>query len=417
MNKISAFTGYQKFIILVSALTQFTVVLDFMVLSPLGDFLMKSLTITPAKFGIVVSAYAFSAGISGILAAGFADKYDRKKLLLFFYIGFILGTLFCGLANSFTALLMARIFTGIFGGVIGSIGLAIVTDLFEVNQRGRVMGFIQMSFAASQILGIPIGLYFANIWGWHAPFFMIVILASLVALAMFFKMNPVNEHLKIKSERNAFRHLLHVLFRRDYRIGYLATSVLPLGGYLLMPFGSAYLINNIQISPAQLPLVFLFTGISSILVMPLIGKLSDRFNKFAVFTAGSILSTIMVLYYTQLNPVPVWHVVIVNMIMFAGIMGRIIPATTLNTTIPDLQDRGAFMSLSSSLQQMAGGIASVCAGYIISQKDKMSPLEHYPLLGMVVSIAILSGILFTWRVYKMAMNKAALTAGQNSPNE
>ena len=157
------FTGYEKLVIALLAVTQFTVVLDFMVMSPLGDILMKSLDINPKQFGIAVSSYAFSAGISGLLAAGFADKYDRKKLLLFFYTGFILGTLFCALAPTYELLVAARIITGLFGGVIGSIGMAIITDIFPIDQRGRVMGVVQMGFAASQVLGIPIGLYLANL--------------------------------------------------------------------------------------------------------------------------------------------------------------------------------------------------------------------------------------------------------------
>ncbi|HTM98275.1 MAG TPA: MFS transporter, partial [Pedobacter sp.] len=163
-------TGYQKFVIFILAITQFTVILDFMVMSPLGDMLMKSLTLKPSAFGFAVSAYAFSAGISGLLTAGFADRFDRKKLFLFFYIGFIGGTIFCGLANTYAELVAARIITGLFGGVIGSISMAIITDLFDLNQRGRVMGFIQMGFGGSQVLGVPIGLYLANAWGWEAPF-------------------------------------------------------------------------------------------------------------------------------------------------------------------------------------------------------------------------------------------------------
>ena len=166
----SVFTHYQVFIVAVLSFLQFTIVLDFMVLSPLGALLMEQLSITPGQFGWVVSAYAFSAGASGLLTAGFADKFDRKKLLLFFYAGFMLGTVFCALAPNYQYLLIARVVTGIFGGVIGSISFAIITDLFKLEVRGRVMGFVQMSFAASQVLGLPIGLVLANAYGWHAPF-------------------------------------------------------------------------------------------------------------------------------------------------------------------------------------------------------------------------------------------------------
>src|SRR5882757_10256001 len=171
------FTPYQAFVVFILTITQFTVILDFMIMSPLGDILMKSFSLKPAQFGIAVSAYAFSAGISGLLTAGFADRYDRKKLLLFFYTGFIAGTLLCGIANTYPLLVGARIITGLFGGVIGSISMAIVADLFDLQHRGRVMGFMQMGFGASQVLGIPIGLYLANLWGWHAPFLWVGVMA------------------------------------------------------------------------------------------------------------------------------------------------------------------------------------------------------------------------------------------------
>src|SRR5436190_22510459 len=191
------FTSYQVLVILLLAFTQFTVVLDFMVMSPLGDMLMKSMSLTTSQFGAAVSAYAFSAGISGLLTAGFADRFDRKKLLLFFYVGFILGTLLCGITNSYPMLLAARIVTGLFGGVIGSISMAIVADLFPLAKRGRVMGYLQMGFGASQVLGIPIGLFIANVWGWQSSFLAIVVLASAIWLTIMLRLEPINKHLKV----------------------------------------------------------------------------------------------------------------------------------------------------------------------------------------------------------------------------
>src|ERR1700680_2105670 len=187
----SPFSTYQKFAIFILAITQFTVILDFMVMSPLGDILMKSLNLKPSHFGLAVSAYAFSAGFSGLLTAGFADKYDRKKLLLFFYIGFIAGTFLCGIATSYPLLVGARIITGLFGGVIGSISMAIIADLFDLQQRGRVVGFVQMGFGASQVLGIPIGLYLANTWGWHAPFLWVAGMAIIIAVLIAVKLQPL----------------------------------------------------------------------------------------------------------------------------------------------------------------------------------------------------------------------------------
>lgn len=396
--KKTSFTGYEKLVIALLAVTQFTVVLDFMVMSPLGDILMKSLEINPKQFGIAVSSYAFSAGISGLLAAGFADKYDRKKLLLFFYVGFIIGTLFCALAPNYELLVAARIFTGLFGGVIGSIGMAIITDIFAIEQRGRVMGVVQMGFAASQVLGIPIGLYLANLWGWHSPFLMIVGLSIIIALAIMQGLKPVDKHLALKTERNVFEHFRHVLSSKNYQIAFAGTALLSVGGFLMMPFGSAFAINNLKITQDDLPLIYMITGIASLIIMPIVGRLSDKFDKFKVFAFGTGWAIVMTVIYTNLPPVPLWSILIINILLFAGIMSRMIPSTSLMTAIPQMQDRGAFMSINSSLQQIAGGIASIVAGFIIVQKDRYSPLENYPTLG-VISVVIM--LICLWLVYKV----------------
>lgn len=403
--EIPPFTGHQKFIIALLALLQFTIILDFMVISPLGDILMKTLDMTTANFGFAVSAYAFSAGVSGLLAAGFADRFDRKKMLIFFYTGFIIGTVFCALSTSYLTLLAARIVTGLFGGVIGSVSLAIVTDLFVVHQRGRVMGYIQMAFATSQILGIPVGLYFANHWGWHSSFLMIAGLGVLIVISIILKMQPIDKHLALQSDKNAFLHLWHTLTNKRYQVGFAAIAFLSVGGFMLQPFGSAFLINNINISQEQLPMVFFFTGLSVFFIMPLIGKLSDKVSKFRLFTIGSIISIIMVVIYTNLDPIPLWEIVVINMILFMGIMSRMIPATTLNTSVPEMKDRGAYMAITASLQQIAGGIAAVCAGYIVHQQTKSSPLEHYDTLGYVIAAVTLCSIFFIWRVDRLIQPK------------
>lgn len=404
MSKNSAekikFTSYQKLVILILALTQFTVVLDFMVMSPLGDLLMKSMKITPSQFGIVVSSYAFSAGISGFLTAGFADKFDRKKLLLFFYIGFIVGTLLCGLVTSYPLLVAARIVTGIFGGVISSISMAIVADLFHFNQRGRVMGFLQMGFGISQILGIPISLYFANKWGWQSPFFMIVGLAMLISMVGIIFLKPVKEHLALQKD-NALVHLWKTIKNRDYRIAYLATAFLSMGGFLMMPWGSTFSVNNLGISQEQLPILFMIAGISTLAIMPVIGIISDKINKFTLFTIASLWMIVTVLIYTHLVPMPFWIIVSVNVLMMIGIMARMVPSQALTASVPQMKDRGAFMSVNSSLQQMAGGFAAVLGGMIVVQKDNDSPLERFDILGYTVLVAILINIFLTYRVNKM----------------
>jgi predicted MFS family arabinose efflux permease len=399
------FTSYQKFVIFILAVTMFSVVLDFMIMSPLGDMLMKVLALKPSQFGVAVSGYAFSAGISGLLTAGFADKFDRKKLLLFFYTGFIVGTILCALSNSYIMLLAARIITGLFGGVIGSIAMAIIADLFDIHHRGRVMGFVQMGFGASQVLGIPIGLYLANHLGWRAPFALVAIIAALIAILIFLKLKPVTGHLSKQHDRSALRHLLHTFSQKNYRIGFLATAFLSIGGFMMMPFGSAFAINNLKVTQEQLPLLFMVSGCSSLIIMPLIGKLSDRIDKFMLFAIASIWMMIVVIFYTNLSVTPLWLVMIFNVMMMMGILSRMVPSGALTTAIPDMSDRGAFMSINSSLQQIAGGIAAACAGMIVKQKDKYSPLQHYNTLGYVmVGISVLS-VFLLYRVSVMVKKK------------
>jgi predicted MFS family arabinose efflux permease len=395
------FSGYEIFVILLLALTQFTVVLDFMVMSPLGDMLMKSMDLSTTQFGLCVSAYAFSAGISGLLTAGFADRFDRKSLLLFFYIGFIAGTLFCGLADTYPLLLAARIFTGIFGGVIGSISMAIVTDMFVIEKRGRVIGYLQMGFGGSQVLGIPISLYIANHWGWQSPFLMIVVLASLIWLFIVLKLKPVKEHLEIQSERNAIGHLWHTLTLKKYRIGFLATAFLSLGGFMMMPWGSAFAINNLNVTPQQLPFLYMVSGITALIIMPVIGKLSDRFDKFTIFTVASVLLSIVVIIYTNLGPVAFWIVLLMNLGFMIGIMSRMVPAVALSSALPEKHDRGAFMGINSSLQQIAGGIAAAVGGMVVVQKDKFSPLEHYDTLGYIIVFLSIVSIFLILRVSRL----------------
>ncbi len=395
------FTQYQVLVIILLALTQFTVVLDFMVMSPLGDMLIKSMSLSTSQFGFAVSGYAFSAGISGFLTAGFADKFDRKKLLLFFYVGFISGTLFCGLAHTYPMLLAARIITGLFGGVIGSISLAIVADLFPLHQRGRAMGFMQMGFGASQVLGIPISLYIANHWGWQSPFLMIVALATIVWIATMLRLQPIAQHLALKSERTAIAHLWHTIKQREYRLGFLMTALLSLGGFMMMPWGSAFAVNNLNVTYEQLPLLFMVSGLASLIVMPLIGRLSDKLSKVKIFTVAAVSMMVIIVVYTNLTPVPFVYIMLLNILMMTAIMSRIVPAMALVSALPKMQDRGAFMSINSSLQQIAGGIAAGAGGLIVVQETQTSPLRHYNTLGYVIVFIIIANIIQVFRVDKL----------------
>jgi predicted MFS family arabinose efflux permease len=394
------FTPYQKFVVGILAFLQFTIVLDFMVLSPLGAILLEKLGITTKQFGLVVSAYALAAGASGVLCAGFADRYDRKKLLLIFYTGFVLGTVLCGIAPNFHVLLVARIVTGVFAGVVGATSFAIVTDLFPLAMRGRVMGIGQSAFGASQVLGIPIGIALANAWNWHAPFLMIAAIAAIVGVLIAIRMQPVDGHLKAGPRTHPLAHLWKTAASTRYQVGFAATMLLATGGFMMMPFASAFTVHNLGIPLAQLPWIYAVTGVCSIIFGPLIGKLSDRYGKYATFCVASAVAIALVLFYTRLSMIPIWSVMLLNVVLFAAISGRMISASALTSAVPAPADRGAYMSISGSVQQFSGGIASYAAGHIVVQSAS-GKIEHYPRLGMVVAATTLITVGLMYRVYRM----------------
>lgn len=394
---LAPFTPYQKTVIAMLAFLQFAVILDFMLMAPMGALIMPALAMGPKAFGLVVSAYAFSAASSGLLTAGFADRFDRKKLLLFFYGGFVLGTLWCGLAQSFESLLAARIVTGLFGGVIGSIVIAIATDLFAPQMRGRVMGTIQTAFAASQVLGIPLGLYLSNRWNWHVPFLALAAIGMLGGLVVGWRMKPVAGHLSAPQERSPWVHLLHTLTVPRHLLAFATTALLTTGGFMLMPFSSAYTVNNLGISLHSLPTVYVVTGLCTVLAAPLIGRAADRFSKFSVFALGCALSIAMVLIYTNLGPSSLALVILVNAVLFVGIFSRIIPAQALMAAVPVPAQRGAFSAINASVQQLSGGIAAVVSGHIVvSAAD--GRLLHIDTVGFVVVASTLASFAVLWRL-------------------
>jgi predicted MFS family arabinose efflux permease len=403
---LSAFTPYQRVVIGILAFLQFTIVLDFMIISPLGALLLRDLHIAAKQFGLVVSVYAFSAGASGILAAGFADRFDRKKLLLFFYAGFTVGTALCGLAPTYGFLLMARVVTGVFGGVIGSIVMAIVADLFPLQMRGRVMGVVQTSFAASQVLGLPLGFFLATHLGWHAPFLLIVAFNVVAGVFIVAKLRPITGHLALQRDGSPFVHLLRTATKGRHLKAFGTTMLLATGGFMLMPFGSTFTINNIGVSPDSMSLVYLVTGLCTLVAGPFIGRFSDRVGKYPLFVVGSAITIVMVIIYTHLGRTPLPWVIVVNVLLYVGVTSRIISATALISAVPDPASRGAFMAINAALQQFAGGAAAALAGLIVVSTPS-GALERYDVLGWVATGALLVVVILLGRINRMVATPAA----------
>ncbi len=395
----TGFSSYQKFLVALIAFLQFTTILDFLVLSPLGALVMPALNITPAQFGLVVSTYAFSASLSGLLSAGFNDRFDRKKLLLFFYGGFVLGTLLCALARSYHFLLFARIVTGVFGGVIGSIVFAITTDLFDYRVRGRVMGVVQTAFSVCQVVGLPFALLLSNRWGWNAPFLLIVAVSSLVGVLIILYMRPVDAHLKLHPDRSPVHHFLHTVSTPRYLQGFATTGLLTVGGFMILPFASAFTVHNLGIDIERLPLIYMVTGLCSMLAGPLIGRAADTLGKFRVFAFGCGLAVTTVLIFTHLGVTPLSVVMLINVLLFIGVSSRMISASAMISAIPMPADRGSYMSVSSSIQQFSGGIAAAVAGLIVIQQPDGS-LLHFDRIGYALVVSTLISLSLMYRIQR-----------------
>jgi predicted MFS family arabinose efflux permease len=395
------FSSYQKKVMFLIFFVQFAVIVDFMVLAPLGEFVQESLKITEQQYSLIVAAYAFAAFGSALLASLFADKFDRKKLLIFFFTGFIFGTLYCAMATTYTNVLLARLITGFFGGVMSSISFAIVTDLFLLDQRGRAMGGIQMGFGLSQVLGIPLALYIYNVSeNWQLIFYVIVVLAIFILLGVIFWMKPVDQHLKETKKIAPLKHLKNTLLNKLYLRAFAATVLLATGGFMIMPFANSFAINNIKLLEKDLPLFFAIVGVFTFFGSLFSGKLADRMNRITLFGIGTFISIVIVLVYSNLEETNFWVALGLNCILFIGITSRIIPAQAIMTTVPKPEDRGIFMSVNAAIQQLSGGVAAMIAGFIVSEEAGTKRLLNYNVLGVIVAITMTIAFVMFWRMVK-----------------
>lgn len=266
------------------------------------------------------------------------------------------------------------------------------------------MGLLQTAFAASQVMGLPAGLYLTNLWGWHTPFFAIVIVSLLAAAVIVLYMKPLNEHLKLQTDKKAYQHLIHTIRVPSHILAFTLTGLLSMGGFMIMPFGSAFIINNVGIPSEDLPLIYFVTGVVSIFLGPLLGKLSDTIGKMKVFYFGSVLSILMVIIYTNLGITPLYQLILINSVMFVGIFSRMIPSQSLMSAIPDAANRGAFMSVSSSLQSLAGGVGSMVAGSVVIQ-EASGKILHFDVLGYIMTVIAIVCMVMMFYVNRIVQNK------------
>ncbi|TDQ19472.1 putative MFS family arabinose efflux permease [Algoriphagus boseongensis] len=386
MDKPGKFSSYQKLVILGLACLLFTVVLDYMLLPALSGILLYELQLTTQQFGLITSAYALSAGISALLASGYADRFERKSFLLVFYGGFLFGILLCALSPSFPFLLAARVLTGAFGGVMASICFAMVADLFPLSQRGRVTGWIQMAFAASLVIGLPLSLFIASSFSWQMAYGLILSLGILALLMVVVLIRPLGD--SETGFSTPWVHIISNLKKPTYWIVYSANLLIVGGDVIFMTFNAAFLTNNLGLDDSQLPYVYGAVGLTSLLAAPIFGKLADSFGKWPIFAFGTLLSIGAVVVYTAGVIQSFEWIILMHVGLYMGINARMVSATALTTAVPKKSDRGAFLAIDSSIQQVAGGLAAALAGLVIFQTENGS-LLYYPQIGWLMAILML----------------------------
>jgi predicted MFS family arabinose efflux permease len=390
----------ERWLLLILAGIQFTHIMDFMVLTPLGPQFMRLFSISAQEFSLLVSSYMLTAAIVGLFSAFYIDRFDRRTALLWMYGGFGVATLLCALAPNFHVLLITRAIAGAFGGVLGAIVFSIVSDVIPEARRGAAMGLVMSAFGAASVIGVPSGLTVAAIWSWRASFYLLTVLNIAILFGAWRLLPPIIAHLQHVNRPGILEQGKLIFGNQNHLRGFLLVAIMVFGSMSVIPFISAYLVKNVGIKESQLAYVYLSGGFATLFTGRWIGRLSDRYGTTKIFAIVALLSIIPLMVITHL-PVgtPIWFCVFNGTIFFILISGRGVPMNALISTIVAPSLRGSYMSFSNSIQQLSIAAAALVGGAIIGQTHS-GTLAHYGAVGWVAAGATLVAIWLAQRLTK-----------------
>ena len=370
---------------------QFTHMVDFMVMMPLGPQLTQLFGISDAQFGVLISSYTFAAGASGLLASLYIDRFGRKKLLLLLYVLFAASTLACGLAPSYDVLILARIAAGAFGGVLAALTQTIVADVIPFERRGRAMGIVMSSFALATVAGVPLGLFFAAHFSWHVPFFMIAAVCAVLAIGAWLTLPPLADHLLL-TRSSPWSAIQQVVSDPNHLRAFAFTALLMFAGFTVIPYITIYTTANGGLTLQQVPYVYLLGGAATLVTSRWIGRLTDSVGKAKMFYIMASFAAPAVLLVTLSAPLGLWGILFATTLMFIGMNGRMVPGMAVVTSAANPKLRGTFMTLNSSVQSAAMGIATVVGGLVVSRNAEglLQSFWVSAVLGMVATGASLA---------------------------
>ncbi len=391
----------ERSLVLILAAIQFTHIMDFMIMMPLGPQLMRVMHISPYQFGLLVSAYTVTAAAAALAVAFYTDRFDRRQTLLFLYVGFTISTLLCAIAPGYGTLLAARAFAGAFGGVAGAIVHSIIGDAIPEQRRGAATGMIMSAFALSSIIGVPTGLVLAAHYSWRAPFLFLAVVSTLVLVLTWRILPAMRGHIVEGVTHHPLQAMRSVFGNANHRRAFAFMFALMFAGFSVIPFISPYMVANVGLSETDLPYLYFFGGLATVFTSRYIGKLADRHGKKQMFTVIGLISIAPLLITTNLPPVAVWIAICASVLFMVFVSGRFVPAMALVISSVEPRLRGGFMSINSAIQQFGLGAASFLAGSIIGHGAD-GALTNYWLVGLIAVAATLLAIALAWRVRPVA---------------
>jgi predicted MFS family arabinose efflux permease len=387
-------------ILLTLAGIQFTHILDFMIMMPMGPQLRMVFDISDAKFGTLVSSYSFAAGFSGLFAAFYMDRFSRKKLLLFLYTLFAISTLACGLAFNYETLIFARISAGIFGGVLTALSQTIVADIIPQDRRGRAMGIVMSSFSISTVLGVPLGLFLANHFNWQTPFLLIAAISAVLIIIAYKTMPTLREHLVHQKDASALYNFWNTFKNRDHQNTLLFTFIMIFVGFTIIPYITLYMTANTSLNISHIPYIYLCGGLATLISARLIGRATDLYGKVKLFRLLTLITILPVFALTMSEYLPAILIFVVTTLFFIFVSGRMIPAMAITTSACNPKQRGTFMALNSAVQSLGMSSAAFLGGLIIS-RDPQGLIHNYWGNGLV---GICASLFAFWWVGRLRLN-------------
>jgi predicted MFS family arabinose efflux permease len=391
----------ENLLLFILAAINFTHIMDFVVMAPLSPILRDELLISSKQFGFLLSSYTLSAAVAGVVSSFFIDKFDRRNSLLFLYAGFTISNFACAISNDYYTFMAARILAGGFGGVLGSVIFSILGDVIPQERRGKATGIVMSAFSAASVVGIPTGIYLANKLDWHAPFYLLTILSFVVLLPAWFYMPSVTSHLNNPNKKPALEKIMDLFATPNVRWSFLFMILLMMAGLTVVPFLSDYLVRNVGIDRADLGLVYIFGGLGTVISGPLTGKLADKFGKQKVFVVAGIISVIPIYIMTHLPPSSYILTLTMSSIFFIFFGARFVPAMSMMTSSVDVRQRGSFMSINSSVQQMGSSMAVAMAGAVVINAPDGS-LVNFGWCGIISIIATIACIAVSFKVKQVS---------------